>query len=173
MPIESSQVVDVLKGVLQPTIRVVDRFVSRARLYRPHPIDEILREWEVVESVLISVFGLPFRSEGKLQTTQALCIGGRLGTLRIGDCIPYQSIESGSELVRELAEFEGKLIDSNTLDGLGTQLDSEFPPPGIFIVTNEGSLSFSLKQGSKFRLEDLSMQARSLKPAPTVFESSS
>ncbi len=170
MPVISSEVMDVFESVFQPTIRVIDRLISRARLYRSHPVNEILREWESVETVLVSVLGLPLGSEGEIQTTHALCIGGKLGALRVGDCVPNQSIQSRSELIRELTEFERKLIVSDSSDGLRAEIDQEFPPPGMFIVTNDGSRSFSLKQGSPFRLENLSVQARSLQPAPTIYE---
>ncbi len=172
MSVVSSQVMDIFKGVLKPTIRVVNRFISRARLYRFQPVYEILREWESVETILI-VLDLPLGRKGELQTSEAFCIGGRLGSLLVGDCIPYQAIESRSKLVSELSESEGKLVGSDSCDGSSTELEPHDPPPGTFIITDYGSRSFSLKQGVEFMLEGLPVKARSLKPAPTVFEAKS
>lgn len=146
MTVKPGQVMDVLQGVLQPTIRVVARFISRSRLYRLHPVNELLREWKPVETVLVDVRGFPCWGQGELQPVQALCVGGKLGTLREGYCLPDQSIESSTELVRKLTEYERKLIGLKTGDPLGSEIESECPPPGMFIVGSDGTLSFSPKR---------------------------
>lgn len=170
VPIHPGQVVDVLKCVLQPTIRVVARFISRARLYRPHPINELLGEWESVETTVLDISGLPLAREGEFQTTQALCIGGRLASLDVGDRIPYQAVKSRSELISELSKFEAELVGFYPSDTFGTKNDPLRPPPGTFIVVSDGSSCFSLKEGVPFAQKGYTVHPRSLNPAPAVFK---
>jgi hypothetical protein len=161
---------DVFQGVLQTTIRMSDRFFSRARLYRLHPVYEVLREWKSVETVLIDVSGLPCGGQGELQTTQVFCVGGRLGTLHNGYSFPDQTIECRTELIRKLAECERQLIGLDSANAFGTEIHAKCPPPGMFIITDDGNSSFSLERGAPFHLEISPMVARSIKPVPTVFE---
>ena len=168
--IEPSQVVDVFQSVVQATIRVTDRFVSRARLYRSHPVNELLREWESVETIVLDIIGLPCGREGKIQTTRALCVGGNLGTLRVGDCIPNQSIQSRSELICKLTEYERESIRSDSFDRFGRELDGQDMPPGVFFLTNYGSRAFLVQDGSPFSIECLTMNVRSINPVLAIFE---
>jgi hypothetical protein len=136
--VKPGQVVNVFQGVFQPTIRVVDRFVSRARLYRPHPINEVLREWEFVECTLVEVADVTDRK------LQAVCIGGRLGSLRIGDCIPNKTVQSRAELINYLADFERDLVGLDFSNAVGGELSGQDIPPGSLSLRIAGpALSLS------------------------------
>ena len=167
MSVEASEVVNILQSDFEAHIRVASRFVSRVRLYRFQPINELLREWELVQSALLEV---PIFSVESRELQSVCCTGGRLGTLDVGDRIPHQSIESRAELVSKLTEFEREGVAVGPLLSFGSEGGVDDPPPGTFLLTEFGSRGFDAHNGVPFVCKGSGVGCRSLRPIPAVFE---
>jgi len=165
VPVQSSEVMHVFEGTGETTIRVAQRFFSRVRLYRFKPNFEIVREWEFQESTVLEYPNLSIE-DGKLQT---ICIGGRLGSLREGDCIPNQPIKARSQLISKLAEYEWQGRFPNRVSHGVVSSETSDIPPAVFVISNDGAKAI-LSNPVPFRLECGEVVCRSLKPAPTIFE---
>ena len=76
-------------------LRVTDRFFCRIRLYSAKPILQPLRKWELVDTCVVELL-LPHVD----RRFQAVCVGGRFASLSNPNGFPYQSIESGAELIK-------------------------------------------------------------------------
>ncbi len=162
--IKPGEIVNRLESIPKPAIRVALRFFSRVRLYRLNPIPQLAGEWKFVESALLEI-SIPSIHDRELQT---VCIGGRLGSLSKGDCIPNQTIESRTKLISVLAEFErqGGLFGGTERSARRNACDE---PPAVMVISSDGGKA-TFSKGSPFFCDNAGMVYRSIQPSPAIFE---
>ena len=105
MPVLTGAIVNSLEDIFETGIRIVRSFASKVRLYPLQPKFKFPGEWSRVESCLLKARFID--TDGELQS---ICGGGWLGTLYEGDCLPDCSIQSSSQLIKELAKFERNIV---------------------------------------------------------------
>ena len=165
MPVQPGEVMHVFEGISESSIRVVQRFLGRARLYRLKPNFELVRKWERQECTVLEIPNVAVE-DGKLKS---ICIGGRLGSLREGNCIPNQSVKCRSQLIGVLAEYEWQGRIPNAVTDRIISCDACDIPHAVLIVSNDG-VKAALSKQIPFSLECGDVVCRSTEPAPTIFE---
>ncbi len=159
VPIHSGEIMKNLESGSQSSIRVVERFFSTIRLYRRKPVFQVLREFMFVDSRLIEISFF-----GTDRKVQAIYVGGRLGSLSDGDCLPDGPIQARAELIKKLTDFEREVVIRRDIDKEGSD-----PCPIIFLLYID-SLSFLWKRGSPFSCQRFAMHFGPLDTLPAILE---
>ena len=166
VPVQSGEVMDVAKCSRNASLGIAFRFFTRVRLYGFKPSLEIFREWEFQETTVFEFAGDAV-NDGKLYS---ICIGGRLGSLGESDGIPYQSIESRTQLISVFSNFERQGIAANPLQCCRRNGSTNNEPPAVFFVSKDRGNAVICKDTLPFRLEREEVVCRALSPAPAIFE---
>ncbi len=159
---------NIFESARESPIRVTQRFFGTVRLYRLEPNPEIIWEWKFVESTLLEI-PIPTVEDGKIET---ICVGWRLGSLRVGNGVPDQPIKSRSKLMSKLAEYEWQDgIGNPFLGGLAGSKACDIAT-AVFVISNDRPKGVIGKHCIPFTLECDEVVSRSLDPAPAIFKSS-
>ena len=160
MSIFSGAIMESLQGIVQPLLRVTDRFFSTVRLYSADPVPQLLREIELVNSCRIE-----FSFVGTDRKFESICVGGRLASILDPNSFPYQGIKSSTELIEKLAEFEREqFIIGGNLENCCSD-----PCPFVFLIKIDG-VAVLWKHPQHFIPKRFGMHFGALETLPTVFE---
>lgn len=160
MPILTRTIMNSSENNFEAGIRIICRFFSKVWLYRLQPTFKLIWEWSRVESCFLKA-----RFIGTDGEFQSICVGGRLGALHHGHTLPDCSIESSSQLVKELSKFERDVILES-----GGWHHTDDRCPLIFPLDNR-RISTLLKKSCPFICHGLSVQSGPLDTLPAIRES--